>query len=62
MKVQKQHIGNAALALLYSAEDGLSSREPDLHDIAKAEIALHIKRCLAEGRKRITFELLADKE
>lgn len=61
MKVQKQYLGNAALALLYSAENGLGCVDPDMHDIAKAEIALHIKRCLAEGRKRVTFDLLPDK-
>jgi len=58
MKSPANVLSNMALKIIHGVTDeGLSNIKPDIDAIAEAEVALHIMRAIAEGKKRIVIDI-----
>ena len=64
MKISRKALSDLATQIVYHALDGGFSNPDniDVNEVEKVELAAHIKRSLALGKKRIVFDIaLADK-
>ena len=62
MKISDTAISDLAMQMIYHAIDGgISKVKPDPEEIEKAYLALHFKKALANGNKRITIDIVRPK-
>ncbi len=56
-KFSHDAISNIACHMVYAAEDGFSCNKADMLAIEQVEFGAYLKRCLAEGKRRIVIDL-----
>lgn len=59
MKISADTLGDLACEIVFDAADnGFGAKNVELDAVEKVELATHFKRALAEGKKRVVFDVI----